>query len=127
MTNHHLSVSLTHCMIGASSSICEIHWVSMRYIVLTTVLLCHRPTGGLAFGVLYFFLHLNPHKGKSFRQHVREFDFVGLILFIGGVVCILIGFNYSETRCQCLVASICCLWLNSTLIQGTRLPLSRRW
>ncbi|EPT06037.1 hypothetical protein FOMPIDRAFT_1021147 [Fomitopsis schrenkii] len=56
------------------------------------------PTGGLAFGVLYFCLHLNPHKGKSFRQHVSEFDFVGFILFIGGVVCILIGFNYSESQ-----------------------------
>lgn len=54
------------------------------------------PTGGVAFGILYFFLNLNPHQGKPFREHVREFDFVGLILIIGGVVCILIGFNYSE-------------------------------
>ncbi|KAH9934730.1 MFS general substrate transporter [Fomitopsis serialis] len=54
------------------------------------------PTGGVAFGILYFFLNLNPHHGKPFREHVREFDFVGLILIIGGVVCILIGFNYSE-------------------------------
>lgn len=61
----------------------------------------HRsPTGGLAFGILYFFLHLNPHQGKSFRQHVSEFDFVGFILFIGGVVCILIGFNFSEIKCK---------------------------
>ncbi|KAH9842760.1 major facilitator superfamily domain-containing protein [Rhodofomes roseus] len=54
------------------------------------------PTGGLAFGILYFFLNLNPHHGKPLREHVREFDFVGLILVIGGVVCVLIGFNFSE-------------------------------
>jgi len=55
------------------------------------------PTGGLAFVILYFFLNLNPHQGKPFREHVREFDFSGLLFIIGGVVCILIGFNYSET------------------------------
>ncbi|KAI0928708.1 hypothetical protein AcW1_005878 [Taiwanofungus camphoratus] len=55
------------------------------------------PTGGLAFAILYVFLNLNPHEGKPFRQHVREFDFLGLLLIVGGVVCILIGFNYSET------------------------------
>ncbi|KAG9020226.1 hypothetical protein FS842_007506, partial [Serendipita sp. 407] len=30
-------------------------------------------------------------------QNVREFDFVGLILAVGGVVCLLMGFNYAET------------------------------
>ncbi|PCH38195.1 MFS amino acid permease [Wolfiporia cocos MD-104 SS10] len=56
------------------------------------------PTGGVAFAILYIFLNLNPHQGKPFRQHVREFDFSGLLLIIGGVVCILIGFNFSETK-----------------------------
>ncbi|CAL1704737.1 unnamed protein product [Somion occarium] len=55
------------------------------------------PTGGLAFALLFFFLNLNPHQGKSFRQHMREFDFVGFFLIIAGVVLILLGFNFSET------------------------------
>lgn len=55
------------------------------------------PTGGVAFAILFFFLNLNPHHGKTFRQHVAEFDFIGLFLIVGGVVCILIGFNFSET------------------------------
>ncbi|GJE95150.1 MFS general substrate transporter [Phanerochaete sordida] len=55
------------------------------------------PTGGVAFAILFFFLNLNPHHGKSFREHVAEFDFIGLLLIVGGVVCILIGFNFSET------------------------------
>ncbi|KAH7889438.1 major facilitator superfamily domain-containing protein [Phlebopus sp. FC_14] len=55
------------------------------------------PTGGLAGALLFFFLNLNPHQGRSLRDHVREFDFVGLALIISGVVCLLIGFNFSET------------------------------
>ncbi|KAH7929758.1 MFS general substrate transporter [Leucogyrophana mollusca] len=55
------------------------------------------PTGGLAGALLFFFLNLNPHQGKPFREHVREFDFVGLFVIVSGVVCLLIGFNSSET------------------------------
>ncbi|KAA1469513.1 MFS amino acid permease [Dentipellis sp. KUC8613] len=56
------------------------------------------PTGGIAFLILFFFLHLNPHQGMSLRQHVAQFDFVGLFLMIGGVICLLIGFNSGETN-----------------------------
>ncbi|ETW81546.1 MFS amino acid permease [Heterobasidion irregulare TC 32-1] len=55
------------------------------------------PTGGAAVALLFFTLHLNPHHGKPFRQHVREFDFLGLFLLIAGVICLLLGFNQSET------------------------------
>ncbi|THG97767.1 hypothetical protein EW026_g4297 [Hermanssonia centrifuga] len=55
------------------------------------------PTGGVAFAILFFFLNLNPHQGKTLKQHIAEFDFLGFILIVGGVVCILIGFNFSET------------------------------
>ncbi|KAI0082659.1 MFS general substrate transporter [Panus rudis PR-1116 ss-1] len=55
------------------------------------------PTGGVAFALLFFFLNLNPHQGKTLRQHAAEFDFIGLLLIVIGVVLILIGFNYSET------------------------------
>lgn len=55
------------------------------------------PTGGAAVALLFFTLHLNPHHGKPFRQHVREFDFLGLFLLISGVICLLLGFNQSET------------------------------
>ncbi|KAF8485604.1 major facilitator superfamily domain-containing protein [Gautieria morchelliformis] len=55
------------------------------------------PTGGFAAAILFFFLNLNPRRGKSFSEHVNEFDFVGLFLIIAGVVCVLIGFNNSET------------------------------
>ncbi|KAG1836612.1 MFS general substrate transporter [Suillus subluteus] len=55
------------------------------------------PTGGLAGVLLFFFLNLNPHQGRPFRDHIREFDFVGLFVIIIGVVCLLIGLNSSET------------------------------
>ncbi|KAJ7911085.1 MFS general substrate transporter [Mycena leptocephala] len=54
------------------------------------------PTGGIAGLMLFFFLNLNPHHGKTLREHAREFDFVGLFLFVGGVVCLLLGFNQSQ-------------------------------
>ncbi|KAJ7745413.1 MFS amino acid permease [Mycena maculata] len=54
------------------------------------------PTGGLAGALLFFFLHLNPHHGKTLMEHIREFDFGGLFLFVGGVVCLLLGFNFSQ-------------------------------
>ncbi|KAF8124839.1 major facilitator superfamily domain-containing protein [Mycena galopus ATCC 62051] len=54
------------------------------------------PTGGLAGLLLFFFLNLNPHRGKTLGEHVREFDFLGLFLFVGGVVCLLLGFSQSQ-------------------------------
>ncbi|KAJ6447509.1 MFS amino acid permease [Mycena sanguinolenta] len=54
------------------------------------------PTGGIAGLLLFFFLNLNPHHGKTLREHVKEFDFLGLFLFVGGVVCLLLGFNQSQ-------------------------------
>ncbi|KAI0040909.1 MFS general substrate transporter [Auriscalpium vulgare] len=55
------------------------------------------PTGGIAFAILFFFLNLNPHKGMTLRQHAAQFDFLGLFLLVSGVICMLIGFNNSET------------------------------
>lgn len=55
------------------------------------------PTGGLAGAILFIFLNLNPHQGRPFRDHIREFDFVGLFVIIAGVVCLLIGLSSSET------------------------------
>ncbi|KAL0946650.1 hypothetical protein HGRIS_012844 [Hohenbuehelia grisea] len=54
------------------------------------------PTGGVAAGMLFFFLNLNPHQGRTLHQHLQEFDFIGLFLIIAGVVCLLLGFNRSE-------------------------------
>ncbi|KAI0647025.1 MFS amino acid permease [Trametes meyenii] len=56
------------------------------------------PTGGVGFVLLFFFLNLHPHHGKTLRQHIAEFDFNGLFLIIAGVILILLGFNFSETN-----------------------------
>ncbi|TFK59104.1 MFS general substrate transporter [Pluteus cervinus] len=55
------------------------------------------PTGGVAAVILFLFLNLNPHEGRPFKEYLEEFDFVGLFLIVVGVVCLLIGFNQSET------------------------------
>jgi EmrB/QacA subfamily drug resistance transporter len=55
------------------------------------------PTGGIAGAVLFFFLNLNPHQGMSLRQHIGQFDFLGLALLMLGVVSVLIGLNSGET------------------------------
>lgn len=55
------------------------------------------PTGGVALALLVTNLHFNPlQHGKTFKEHVAEFDFLGLILLVGGTVCLLLGFNQSE-------------------------------
>ncbi|KAJ6623516.1 MFS general substrate transporter [Mycena sp. CBHHK59/15] len=55
------------------------------------------PTGGLAAALLFFFLNLNPRPLRTLSQHNREFDYGGLVLIVSGVVCLLVGFNSSET------------------------------
>ncbi|KIO29864.1 hypothetical protein M407DRAFT_20934 [Tulasnella calospora MUT 4182] len=54
------------------------------------------PTGGVAAALLLR-LHLNPVPRTPLRSHIANFDFVGLFLILGGVVCLLVGFNQSET------------------------------
>ncbi|KIJ49256.1 hypothetical protein M422DRAFT_205468 [Sphaerobolus stellatus SS14] len=55
------------------------------------------PTGAVVVIILFFMLNLNPHQHqKTFRQHVSEFDFIGLFALVGGVICLLLGFNESE-------------------------------
>ncbi|KAG1724007.1 MFS general substrate transporter [Suillus lakei] len=58
------------------------------------------PIGGLAGALLFFFLNLNPHQGRPCRDHIQEFDFVGLVVIVAGIVCLLLGFNSSETTWQ---------------------------
>lgn len=79
------------------------------------------PTGGVAFALLFFFLNLNPHHGKSLREHINEFDFLGLLLIIGGVVCLLIGFNFSETSCEFYKCDLLCqrAWTDKHLTGST--------
>ncbi|KAF8121969.1 MFS general substrate transporter [Boletus edulis] len=55
------------------------------------------PTGGVAAALLFIFLNLNPHHKRPIREHLAELDFVGLVCFVAGVVCLLIGLNFSET------------------------------
>jgi hypothetical protein len=59
----------------------------------------HRPTGGIAGAILFFFLNLNPHKGLTLQQHMNEFDFLGLALLVAGAVCVLLGLTSGETNC----------------------------
>ena len=53
--------------------------------------------------ILFFFLNLNPHKRRTFREHLSDFDFLGLFLIVGGVLCLLIGLNSGQTSCQSLL------------------------
>ncbi|KAF8503316.1 major facilitator superfamily domain-containing protein [Russula emetica] len=55
------------------------------------------PTGGVAGVILFFFLNLNPHKGRTLQEHMKDFDFLGLGLLLAGTVCFLIGLNSGET------------------------------
>jgi hypothetical protein len=39
------------------------------------------------------------------KHHVATFDFLGLALLVGGVVCLLIGFNQGEANCELVLRS----------------------
>ena len=58
------------------------------------------PTGGFAIAILFIFLNLNPHKGRALRDHAADADFIGLFSIVAGVVCLLLGFNFSESSCE---------------------------
>ncbi|KAF8843667.1 MFS general substrate transporter [Paxillus ammoniavirescens] len=55
------------------------------------------PTGGLAAVLLFIFLNVNPHQKRPLRDQVAELDFIGLFGLVAGVICLLIGFNFSQT------------------------------
>ncbi|KIJ68901.1 hypothetical protein HYDPIDRAFT_79646 [Hydnomerulius pinastri MD-312] len=55
------------------------------------------PTGGVAGAILFIFLNLNPHQSRPIRDQIAELDFIGLFGLVAGVVCLLIGFNFSQT------------------------------
>ncbi|TFK30129.1 MFS general substrate transporter [Coprinopsis marcescibilis] len=54
------------------------------------------PTGAVAAAMLFWSLNLNPHQGRTLKEHVQDFDFIGLGLIVGGIICLLLGFNESE-------------------------------
>ncbi|PVF96665.1 MFS general substrate transporter [Serendipita vermifera] len=66
--------------------------VSWRWIFFINL-----PTGGFAIALLALFLNLNPTQRKPYKTYIQEFDFLGLLLVVGGTVCILLGFNFSQT------------------------------
>ena len=58
------------------------------------------PIGGVAAALLVLFLNLNPHQERPLKQHLNEFDFLGLFLIVSGVAILLVGFDQSETSCE---------------------------
>ncbi|KAI9574224.1 MFS general substrate transporter [Boletus coccyginus] len=59
--------------------------------------LINLPTGGVAAVILFIFLNLNPHQPRPILDELAALDFIGLFCFVGGVVCLLLGFDYSQT------------------------------
>jgi Na+/melibiose symporter-like transporter len=48
-------------------------------------------TGGFAIAVLVIFLKLNPTKRTTVHEVIKTFDWIGLILFVSGIVLFLTG------------------------------------
>ncbi|KAG8923456.1 hypothetical protein FRC01_012740 [Tulasnella sp. 417] len=51
---------------------------------------------GPVLGGLLAQLNLNPVPRKSMREHMKNFDFIGLFFITSAVVCLLVGFTLSE-------------------------------
>jgi hypothetical protein len=60
-----------------------------------------RPTGGVAAAIVFAFLNLNPHQKRPIRDQLAELDVIGLICFVAGIVCLLIGLDFGQTTCEC--------------------------
>lgn len=69
-------------------------------LILSVSFWINLPTGGIALILLFCFLHLNPREGRPLREHIVEFDFLGLFLIVAGIITILLGFLESETSCE---------------------------
>ncbi|KIJ07370.1 hypothetical protein PAXINDRAFT_102988 [Paxillus involutus ATCC 200175] len=82
------TVWLDHCLVVLALA----EHVSWRWCFFINL-----PTGGLAAVLLFIFLNLNPHQKRPLRDQVVELDFIGLVSLVTGVVCLLIGFNFSQT------------------------------
>ncbi|KAI9574201.1 major facilitator superfamily domain-containing protein [Boletus coccyginus] len=54
------------------------------------------PIGGVAATLLLLFLNLNPTPKRPLRDQIAEFDFVGLLSLVAGVVFLLVGLNFSQ-------------------------------
>ena len=59
-----------------------------------------RPTGAVTAAILFAFLNLNPHQKRPIRDQLVEFDFIGLICLVAGIVSLLLGFDFSQTTCM---------------------------
>lgn len=57
-------------------------------------------TCGIAAALLLIFLKVKPGRQKSFRQHISEFDFLGVFLICGGVGILILAFNFAEKSWQ---------------------------
>jgi len=56
---------------------------------------------------LFFYLNINPVQQKTAKQHLKEFDYLGLFCIIGGVASLLVGFNKGETNWNTAEAIAC--------------------
>lgn len=54
------------------------------------------PTGALSAAIVLFSLKLNPRERKSLSEVIKDFDFVGLILIIAGIILVLLGFTNGQ-------------------------------
>jgi hypothetical protein len=66
--------------------------VFLHQLTVTPLLdLFNCRTGGFAIAVLIVFLKLNPTKRSTVKEVAQTFDFIGLILFVSGIVLFLTG------------------------------------
>ncbi|TIB07299.1 hypothetical protein E3P92_03919 [Wallemia ichthyophaga] len=55
------------------------------------------PTSAIAFTMLFFFLNVSQPPHASFKEKFNSFDYLGLILIVGGAVCVLLGFSLASS------------------------------
>ena len=94
---------LASLAVGDCQCVGSNHWWGTRSTCFLALVFLYQPpvstsrfhcwltcrTGGFAIAVLMIFLKLNPHKRITFSELVHTFDWIGLILFVSGIVLFL--------------------------------------
>ncbi|KAI9509061.1 MFS general substrate transporter [Russula earlei] len=70
--------------------------LSWRWAFYLNLPICF--TGALVLALALNGIEFERPKAASWRDFLRRFDFVGLLLFMGGTSCIIVGFSFASAR-----------------------------
>ncbi|KAI0296148.1 major facilitator superfamily [Russula brevipes] len=90
--------------------------LSWRWAFYLNIPICFL--GSLILALSLNGIELEAPKGASWKDFIRRFDFVGLVLFMGSTSCIIVGFSFASTHGWTAASTI------TLIVVGTALLIS---